>query len=46
MKRLIYDAIDWIDNNILDNSVAATITASTLNPTQKAAATTYLIPRP
>jgi hypothetical protein len=46
VRQIIYDSIDWIDNNVLDNSVAATITASTLSPTDKANATTYLIPRP
>jgi nitrate reductase cytochrome c-type subunit len=46
VKQLIYDSIDWIDNKNLDDSVAATIAASTLTATQKANATTYLIPRP
>ncbi len=46
VTELIYDSIDWIDDNILNNSVAATIAASTLTATQKANATTYLIPRP
>ena len=46
VKRLIYDSIDWIDDNLLNDTVAATIAASTLTAAQKADATTYLIPRP
>ena len=42
-KRLIYDSIDWLDNNILDGSVATAISNLTV-PTadQKAKALAYL----
>jgi hypothetical protein len=46
VKRLIYDSIDWIDDNVLNDTVAATIAASTLTAQQKTDATAYLIPRP
>jgi hypothetical protein len=43
-KRLIYDAIDWLDDNILNDSVSATLNA--LNATEhpyKANAISYLL---
>lgn len=41
-RRLIYDAMDWLDNNQLDYSVSATL-AALPDPAYKAAATAYLI---
>ncbi|MHB8122515.1 MAG: multiheme c-type cytochrome [Desulfuromonadaceae bacterium] len=41
-RRLIYDAIDWLDNNIMDYSVSATLTALP-DPAYEAAAIAYLI---
>ena len=35
VKRLIYDAIDWIDDNVLNDTVAATIAASTLTAAKR-----------
>ena len=53
VKRLIYDSIDWINNNLLDNDVEATINALpegttdyTISAAQKAAAITYLLGGP
>lgn len=50
VKRLIYDSIDWLDDNVLNDSVAATIaalgTAGKITPAEQADATAYLIPRP
>ena len=44
-KRLVYDSIDYLDNGVLDGSVAATINGlATLNATQKASALGYLAP--
>lgn len=50
VKRLIYDSIDWLDDNVLNGSVAATIaalgTAGTITPAEQADALAYLVPRP
>jgi hypothetical protein len=48
-RRLIYDSIDWLDDNLLNDSVAATIvalgTGGQISPAVQADATAYLIPR-
>lgn len=45
-KRLIWDSIDWLDNNVLDNSTLAAIdalaVAGRITATQQAAAKGYL----
>ncbi len=53
VKRLIYDSIDWIDDNVLNDSVEATINALpvgatdyTITAAQKAAAVVYLLGAP
>ncbi len=46
-KRLIYDSIDWLDDNDMNYSVGATLTAEcsvALPPVYCAEATTYLLP--
>ncbi|HSH69043.1 MAG TPA: hypothetical protein VK997_03930, partial [Deferrisomatales bacterium] len=42
VKRLIYDSIDWLDNNILDDSTAATLDALDAATGYKVGAVTYL----
>jgi hypothetical protein len=45
VKRLIYDSIDWLDDNLMNNSVGATLDAlSGTIYTWKAGAMTYLLP--
>ncbi len=43
VKRLIYDSIDWLDNNVLDDSVAATLDALDAATSYKAGAVSYLV---
>jgi hypothetical protein len=42
-RRLMYDAIDWLDNGALDFSVAATLNALDDATTYKASAISYLL---
>jgi len=44
VKRLIYDSIDWLDNNQLDDSVATTLNALDNSTPYKANAIGYLLP--
>ena len=46
-KRLIYDSIDWVDDNIMNYSVGATLTAAcsvASPPVYCAEAPIYLLP--
>jgi hypothetical protein len=46
-KRLLYDAIDWADDNLLNYSVGATLNTIVIDgiaPTWKAGAIKYLLP--
>lgn len=42
-RRLIYDAIDWLDDNVLNYSVAATLNALSDTTDYKASAISYLL---
>lgn len=50
VKRLIYDSIDWANNQALDNDVSAAIdglvTLGTLTADEATKAKAYLVPRP
>ena len=43
VKRLLYDSIDWLDNNALDGSVATTLGALDDATSYKAGAISYLV---
>lgn len=43
IKRLIYDSIDWLDDNNLNSSVSATLNALPDSTTYKQNAITYLL---
>jgi len=44
VKRLIYDSIDWLDDNQLNHSAGVTLNALPDSTTFKAGAITYLLP--